>query len=259
MRFFPSASAAEAALLQGFRGGNRGTHSSRTLMLEELTALLAAVPRNADRLAYAAAAVEDNCLAKPTIATRRLSIQRLSELYALDRRCPVFGALRMLWDVDAKSRPLLALLAALARDPLLRSTAPPILDLPAGAELQRAAVRAALREAVGDRLKDAVLDKVLRNAASSWTQSGHLEGRTFKIRHRVEGTPSAVAFGLFLAHAAGFRANELLANGWLSALDVSASAARALAVEAKRLGLLELRSAGDVLEIGFGRFAGWEG
>jgi len=259
MRFFACGAAAEAAASQGFRTGDRGTHSSRTIMLDELTALLAAVPRDADRGAYSAAVVEDNCLAKPTISTRRLSIQRLGELYALDRRCPVFRVLRFLWDLDPKSRPLLAMLGALARDPLLRATAARIVELPPGAELPRVSVRAALRESVADRLSEAVLEKVLRNAASSWTQSGHLEGRTFKIRHRVEATPFAVALALFLAHAAGFRANELLANGWLSVLDASPSAARALALEAKRLGLLDLRSAGDVLEVGFARLAGVEG
>jgi hypothetical protein len=150
-------------------------------------------------------------------------------------------------------------LAALARDPLLRATAVPIVELPPGAELQRASVRAALRESVGDRLSEAVLEKVLRNAASSWTQSGHLEGRTFKIRRRVEATSFSVAFALFLAHAAGFRANELLANGWLTVLDALPSAARSLALEAKRLGILDLRTAGDVLEIGFARLGGLEG
>jgi hypothetical protein len=228
-------------------------------MLDEITALLAVVPPDADRGAYLAAVVEDNCLAKPTLSTRRLSIQRLGELYALDRRCPVFRGLRYLWDLDPKSRPQLALLAALARDPLLRATAVPIVELPPGAELQRASVRAALRESVGDRLSEAVLEKVLRNAASSWTQSGHLEGRTFKIRRRVEATSFSVAFALFLAHAAGFRANELLANGWLTVLDASPSAARSLALEAKRLGILDLRTAGDVLEVGFARLGGLEG
>jgi hypothetical protein len=259
MRLFVTPSAVDAAERQGFRTGDRGTHSSRTIMVAELTALLAVVPRDADRSAYTAAVIEDNCLAKPTISTRRLSIQRLGELYALERACPVFGVLRALWDLDPKSRPLLALLAALARDPLLRATAAPIVELSPRAELPRASVRAALRESVADRFSEAVLEKVLRNAASSWTQSGHLEGRTFKIRRRVEATPFAVALALFLAYAAGFRATELLANGWLSVLDASPSAARALAVEAKRLGLLDLRSAGDVLEIGFARLASVEG
>jgi hypothetical protein len=228
-------------------------------MLSELGAVLAAVPAEAERAAYATAIIEDNCLGKSTVASRRLSNQRLAELYSLDPRCQLFRVLRRLWSVEGKARPLLAMLAALARDPLFVATAPPVVDLPPNAELQRGAVKAALRDAVGERLNDAVLEKVLRNTASSWSQAGHLEGRTFKIRRRVDATPTAVAFALYLAHTAGFRGNELLANGWVIALDASPSAVRALALEAKRLGLLDLRSAGDVLEVGFERLATVQG
>lgn len=259
MRFFAAGEVPDLAIRNGFRTGSRGTHTSRTLMLSELTAVLDVVPADADRDRYGAAIVEENCLAKSTVASRRLSNQRLGELYALDPGCPVFRVLRRLWDADPKGRPLIAMLAGLARDPLFLASAPPVLELAPGAELQRPGVRAALREAVGDRLNDAVLEKVQRNTASSWTQAGHLEGRTFKVRRRVEATPAAVAFALFLAHTAGFRGNELLVNGWIAALDASPTAARALALEAKRLGHLELRSAGDVLEVGFERLAAARG
>lgn len=259
MRFFPSMPEWERIDKEGFRSGSRGTHSSRTLMLTELETVLGVVAAPADRAVYATAIVEDNCLGKPTVASRRLSNQRLGELYALDSRCSLFRVLQRLWNIEPKSRRLLAMLAALARDPLFLASAPPVLELAPGAELQRSALKAALREAVGERLNDAVLEKVLRNTASSWTQAGHLEGRTFKLRRRVEPTPTTITYALFLAHIAGFRGNELLANGWTTALDASSSSVRGLALEAKRLGLLDLRSAGDVLEVGFGRLVALRG
>jgi hypothetical protein len=46
----------------GFRFGARGVHTSRTLMLDELTALLAVVPAEADRAQYAFAIVDSNSL-----------------------------------------------------------------------------------------------------------------------------------------------------------------------------------------------------
>jgi hypothetical protein len=84
MRLFSSvaASSAGATVGVGFRAGNSGTHSSRTLMLSDRRALLAAVPPRAARHAYVAAVVEENCLRKPTASARRLSVQRLGELYA---------------------------------------------------------------------------------------------------------------------------------------------------------------------------------
>ena len=142
------------------------------MMFEELEAVLAAVPPAAQRADYTEAIVESNCLRKPTTSTRRLTSQRLSELYALDPEVPVFRILRRLWDLDAASHPQLALLCSIARDPLLAATASAVLPLGEGAELPRSAMRDALREVVGERLNDSTLDKVVRNAASSWSQAG---------------------------------------------------------------------------------------
>ena len=251
--FFPPHGPSAAASKAGFRFGEKGTHSSRTIMLTELTAVFAGVPGEANRGDYAAAIVSGNCLAKTTSATRRLTNQRLGELYALDPACVIFRVLRRLWSRDEAGRPLLALLAALARDPLLRVMAPPVVLLPAGVELPRASISTALRDVVGERFNDAVLDKVVRNAASSWAQAGHLRGRTFKVRRRVQATPSAVAFALYLGHLAGFRSEELLTSGWVAAVDCSPTSARSLALEAKRIGLIDLRGVGDVFEVGFER------
>ncbi len=222
-------------------------------MLAELTALLECVPETAKRDDYTAAIVDSNCLHKPTASTRRTSSQRLGELYALDPSHALFRVLRRLWAIDESARPLLAMLTALARDPLFMASAAAVLALPIGAELQRTPVRDALRRVVGERMNDDVLDKVVRNTASSWTQTGHLEGRTFKVRRRVAATPAAVAFALFLGHTVGFRSDDLLTSGWIAALDCSASGARALAQEAKRLGLIDLQAAGDVVEVGLER------
>jgi hypothetical protein len=52
---------------------------------------------------------------------------------------------------------------------------------------------------------------------------------------------------LYLASAAGFRAEAMLSSGWIQVLDLNASSARRLTVEAKALGLIDLRTAGDVL------------
>lgn len=243
----------DEATRAGFRLGAKGTHTSRTLMLPELSAALAAVPVNGSRVDYAAAIIDANCLGKQTAATRRLTNQRLGELYALDPEVPLFRVLRRLWEGDEAGRPLLALQCALARDPLLAATAAAIFELPPGGEFQRDAVRNALHKAVDDRLNEATLEKVIRNVASSWSQSGHLEGRTFKRRRRVNATPASVAYGLYLARLAGFRGAQLFTSGWVSVLDCAPPRARELALEAKRIGLIDLRAAGEVVDISFER------
>lgn len=237
----------------GFRFGDKGTHTSRTMMLDELTHVLAVTSPGARREDYATAIIENNCLGKPTASTRRLTNQRLGELYGLDALIPIFRVFRRLWERDASDRPLLALLCALARDPLLAATADAVIGLEPGAEFLREPMRAGVRMAVGDRLNGSTLDKVVRNAASSWTQSGHLEGRTLKVRRRVKPTPMSVVFGLYLAYQVGFRGHDLFASGWLSLLDCSPTLGQELAFEAKRLGLLDMRMAGEIVEINFSR------
>lgn len=237
----------------GFRFGDKGTHTSRTMMLDELAAVLAATPLPAGRKDYATAIIDENVLAKPTLSTRRLSNQRLGELYGLDFAVGVFRVMRRLWEADRESRPLLALLCAIARDPLLAGTVPAVVSLREGEEFPRVRARQILRETVGPRLNDAILDKVLRNAASSWTQSGHLEGRTFKKRRRVITTPWTVAYALYLGRAVGFQGAELFSCDWMSVLDASPAEARSLSLEAKRIGLIDVSISDAIVDIALDR------
>jgi hypothetical protein len=233
----------------GFRLGDKGTHTSRTIMLEDLSLVLASAAPDARRADYATEIIEHNCLAKDTLATRRLSNQRLGELYALDPAVPLFRVLRRLWLMDEFGRPLLAMLAAIGRDPLLAASAAAVLPLGEGDSLNREQLARAIAAQVGERLSPATADKVARNVASSWEQSGHLEGRTFKRRRRVTATPHSIAFALYLGRAAGYRGQDLLTDPWVAVLDCSPTAAHQLALEAKRMGLIDMRSAGDVISI----------
>lgn len=235
----------------GFRFGARGTQSSRSMMLRELREILNALPPEASRSEYAAAIVDENVLGKPTGAARRASRQRLAELYALDPTVPLFRVLRRLWELDrhpAGGRPLLALLTALARDPLLRLTAGPVLALVPGEELVRAEFASAIRAATGSRFNSTVLEKVARNAASSWSQSGHLEGRASKVRRVVAPTPASVAMALWLGEAEGLVGLPLIDSRWAAVLDLSGGAMLPYAMEAGRLGLIRIRAAGNVVE-----------
>lgn len=239
----------DTAIRAGLRFGDKGTHTSRTIMLAELADLLAAVPDSATREDYATAIVHDNVLGKLTASTRRLTNQRLGELYGLDPKIPIFRVLRRLWAIDAAGRPLLALLCALGRDPLLRATAPTVLGLRPGEELVRSTFAEAVKMSTGDRLNESILDKVARNAGSSWTQSGHLQGRVRKIRKHVEPTPGALAFALWLGSLFSSAGEELLATPWTSVLDRAPGALHDLVLTAKRLRLVRAHIGGGVVEI----------
>ena len=245
IRYSPRQDPAKA----GLRYGAKGTHTSRTLMLKDLIELLAAVPSDGARSDYAAAIIDENVLGKATAATRRLTNQRLGELYGLDARLPISRVLRRLWSVDMPGRPLLAMLCALARDPMLRSTAPFVLALPMGTELDRVCFRDSLRQSVGRRLNDAVLDQAARKCASSWTQSGHFAGRSRKIRKQVVPTPGPLAMALWLGTMEGHAGHALLDSRWTRVLDSGGAALISVALRTKQLGLIQLRTGGDVVEI----------
>jgi len=235
----------------GFKFGDTGTHTSRTMMLDELSALLRQCRADASRGDYVRALVDENCLGKHTLSTRKLSLQRLTELYGVDAGVPLFRLLRVFWDADEKAHPLLALLAALARDPLLRATAPVVFGMKPGEEIARQRMTDALAQAVQGRLNDATLDKVVRNTASSWTQSGHLEGRSRKRRLKVVPTAASTAFALLLGFLMGNRARNLFETVFSGALDRDPHELTFLAMDAKRLGFLDIKSGGGLTVISF--------
>lgn len=241
----PNAAAEKA----GLRFGDKGTHTSRTMMLAELEELLAALPLDASREDYASAIIEGNVLGKQTTSTRRLTNQRMGELYGLSLTLPIFRVLRRLWEIDEPGRPLMALLCALARDPLLRATAPAVLTLPLGGELSRLAMSTAIRAATGSRLNESVLDKVARNAASSWSQSGHLIGRVRKIRQEVKPTPGSAVMVAWIGSQFGLAGEDLLRTPWAHVLDQSPVELLDLILRAKQFGLINASAGGGVVEI----------
>ena len=233
----------------GFRIADSGPHTSKTLMLQELEALLASVPPDAPAKAYRVAIVEENVLGKRTLSTRKETASRLTALHGLDPSKPLFRVLRRLWAVDPAAHPQLALLNGLARDPLLMATSERVMGMPEGELLQRSEMVAAVHGFTHDRLSAKVLDAVARNAASSWTQSGHLKGKVKKLRQPLKPHSVALALALWLGYASGKRGKALLNTPWATVLDTSSSGLLELAEQAKRMGLLKLSHGGGVVAI----------
>lgn len=255
---FPVGTEALASFGLKFSAG--GAHISRTMMLAELGEVLAAVRVGSTSEDYRAAILQRNVLGKTTDSTRRKSLRHLRELYALDESIPIFALLRRLQAVDrGTSLPLLALQLAWSRDPLLRATTQPVLDAAAGDSVARPRLVDAFEAAFPDQYSDASLKTATRNAASSWTQSGHLTGHVKKIRQQVKPTAVAVTMALFLGQLAGCHGAAVFSNPWVRLLDLGAERARAMAQQAHRSGLLNLRAVGEVVELNFPLFADLQG
>lgn len=236
----------------GLIAGPSGPHSSRTMTLEDVRQVFDALPADAEFSDYHRVVVDENLLGKSTDSNRKGTLRRLRELYSLDKSVPLFRVFRTLWDLDEPGQPLLAVLIAYARDPLLRSTATTVLETPDGMELMRQAVCNSIDDFTNGRMGASTIDKVARNTSSSWSQSGHLVGRVRKVRTQVDATPVTVTFALLLGYVAGLRGKKLLSSEFMRLLDVPEDVALARAIDARRLGLISLREAQNVFDVGFG-------
>jgi hypothetical protein len=235
----------------GFRFGINGPHAARTMMLEDLRQLMAHTPPDATRAEYASAVVDSNVLGKPTRSARSLALKHLTALYGLDPSNPLFRALRRFWPLNEQAQPILALAAALARDPLLRQTQGFILEKAVGTPVPRASVEDLLNMSFPGRFSAASLQSFAQNVAGTWTAAGLLEGRARKVRSNPYASPEAVAFLLFIGYLEGLTGQRLLSSKWLSLLGLQQDEVDALTAAASHRGLLLYMSAGGVKEIRF--------
>ncbi len=219
-------------------------------MLADLQRLLATVPADADRDAYRVAVVEENVLGKGSDSTRKKSYRYLRELYRLDPDSGLFSTMRSLWDSDPEGQPLLAMLCALARDPVLRGTAEVVLSTPHGAAFSNQQIKAEVLDRYPDAYSDSIADKIGRNAGSSWTQSQHLEGRASKVRRRAVATPGSTAFAVYLGHLDGIRGNLLFQSDWAQVLDAPVDELYQHAGVASTYGWIDFKRFADVVEVG---------
>lgn len=235
----------------GFRFGINGPHAARTMMLDDVRALLAHTQADASRADYAAAIVADNVLGKSTKKARELALRYLGALYGLDTTNAIFRALRRLWPLDESAQPVLALAVALARDPLLRSTQEFILAQPLGALVTREEVEALLSRTYPDRFTAASIKSFAQNVAGTWTAAGVLVGHRRKTRSAPTVRPEAIAFLMFLGYLEGRTGQRLFSSEWMKLLGASPDELEALANSASHRGLLVFMSAGGVKEIRF--------
>lgn len=233
----------------GFDFKRAGAHSSRTLMLDELNALLAYLDNTkADKTDYLKAIDDENCLGKRTQANRKLTYRHLENLYTLNASVTIFRALLYFWQRDPQGRAFLALLCSYCRDSLLRSTATFIIQFSEGTVVNREMLEEFIEHQHPERFSPATLKSTTQNINSSWTQSGHLTGRIRKTRTLVSATPGSVAYALFLGYLMGIRGESLFQTEFAKLLDCSIDQAIELAEEASRRGWIVFKRVGKTIE-----------
>lgn len=240
-----------SAIAVGLRVDPAGTHLSSTLKLDELRVVLGAIEEDASLEALKRAVVESNVLGKPTASSRRITFDRLRELYGLDRSLLVFRALRDLWSADQDAQPMLALLCATARDPILRAVTPMMIATPVGTPLSVDELAEEAERQFPGKFVPSSLARLGRNIASSWEKAGLLAGRRDKIRNRPEIRPTSLAYALLLGDLCGRRGQALFGTLWALMLGAPVHEMKEMAVQASQQGWIEYRAMGDVVEVSF--------
>lgn len=236
----------------GFSFKRGGVHTARTMMIEELGALLSHVDRpEAEKSDYLQAIDDENCLGKRSGKTRVLTYRHLVDLYSLDRTNVLFRALLYFWNRDCSGQPLLALLCTYARDPIFRSTAPFILKFPEGKTITRKSLEDFIDGQEPGRFSKATLKSTAQNINSTWTKSGHLDGRARKVRACANPSAGSVAYALLLGYLSGVRGQALFQTEYIKLLDCKFDKAVALAEEASRRGWIAVKRVGDIIEVLF--------
>ena len=235
----------------GLRIRPTGTHLSSTLKLEELRSLLTRRPMPATVGNYRDAIVDQNLLGKPTATARRITFERLRELYGLDPGLLVFRALDDLWDADKSAQPMIALLCSTARDPILRAMTPSVLRLPIGTAIKTHELADEADRHFPGKFVPSSRARLGRNVASSWEKVGLLSGRQLKTRTKTQARPTSLAYALLLGDLCGKRGQALFTTLWASMLDAPIHELKEMAVIASRQGWIEHRASGDVVEVSF--------
>ncbi len=235
----------------GFKRGVGGAHTARTMMLADLSILLAAAPKQAKREDFNRLIVEENLLGKRTTSNRWLTARHLNDLYALDPGVAVFRLLRFFWEADAPSRPMLALLCAQARDALLRLSSRKVLETKPGETLTSEDFQDFVNRELPGRFSESMTRSLAQNVAASWAQAGFFKGKVNKVRTRPVVTPAVAAYALALGYLCGLHGQLLIESDWARLLDVQRDQVIRLAQEASKRGWLDFKGAGNVFEINF--------
>jgi len=235
----------------GFFNAKTGGHMARSMMLKEITKALQVLPEDAGPQDFKKAIEEENCLGMPTFSSRKKSFSHLIELYGLDPKKALFRVLRKVFKADPAALPISAMICTYGRDAQLRHSFKLIRSLQPGEVLKRERMEEFLEEGFPSRFSPAMKKSLAQNVNTTWTYSGHLEGRSVKKRSIPSPRPASTAYAIFSGYLVGLRSQLLLGSEFSQLAGVDNHSALTHLSWATNQGWLRLRNAGGITEIDF--------
>ena len=235
----------------GLREVTGSIHTSQTILSENALTLVEDIGPPIgrwNRESLVNSIVSRNIFGKRTDSARAGGLRDMISLYGFDAPPLATMALLSLWHAT-RDRSLLLGQLAIARDPLLRATAPVILGMQPGEAAGFRTMSTYLDIVYPGRFSSGTLRAVGERCISSWGQMGHLRPGRVRERVSVVAGSTHVAFASFLAICCGFAGRAILESGWFRMLDLNPEQAMSLLRRAEAEGQVRLHLAGHVFEI----------
>jgi hypothetical protein len=230
-----------------------GVLSSRSVMLPELTSLLAMAASDADTETLQRLVIEEDVLHKPSAANRAKTFSFLRRLYSLNPQLPIYREFTRLCHLSPDDTSVLAGTLALAREPVLRACANMVLAIPLGKPLARADFENWIREYFPGRYSQTMYVSFSHNLYASFFQMGFLgmASGNSRMRKRRAIRPTSVAFAAFLDWLSGLNGLSLLTGAFSKTLELPKDEHLSLLSAAGQLGLMHVAHAGGILQLDF--------
>lgn len=241
----------DSLLPLGFSSKQTGGHMARSMMLSELQILQGALPLDAGKDDFKTAILGENILGKPTESSRVKSLYHLTELYGLDPSLLIFSTLRRLASESPDELPLLAMLCTFCRDPQLRHSFELIDSLTLGEILPRTRMEEHFETGYPERFSKVMKESLAQHVNTTWTFSGHLEGKAKKVRSLPAPGWAASTYAMFLGYLLDLRGQILLGSVFGRLVSATPQMLISHLSTASNRGWLRLRHAGGVVEIDF--------
>lgn len=235
----------------GFSSG--GVLSSRSVMLPELSNLMAIAPAGADTTALQRLVVDEDALHKPSAANRVKTFSFLRNLYGLNPQLPIYREFTRLCHLSPVDTTVLAGTLAFAREPVLRACTDMVLDTTIGKPLGREDFEVWVREYAPGRYSQSMYVSFSHNLYASFFQLGYLSEAAGKsrIRKRRDVRPVSVAYAAFLDWLTGLNGLSLLTGAFSTTLELPKGDHLNLLSAAGQQGLMRVAHAGGVLQLDF--------
>ena len=223
-------------------------HHSRTIMFQELQRVL---DFGIEDDSYQTS-MEQNVLSKNTSSNQEKTNWYLKKLYRFDLNDNEFLCLKYFWiNTPLEYKPLLALVCSIANDFLLRESISVVMNTTLGEKVEIEKFEMNIEAYHPDRFSKKSKRSNAQNIASSWKQTGFIQGRMKNIRVRPELSYQVIAFALIIGYLKGLRGDFLVTSNLVKALDVPSSKLKDYISEAASHDLLKFQSSGNVNTFSF--------